>query len=90
MTILSKKLASVNVKIYTNYISKQLKLDVNKFNSQYGNLTLEKFVNSHDRFLIIDDKVVYHIGASLKDLGKKWVAFSRFDKDVFNLSSKLK
>jgi len=61
--------------------SKQLKLDSDKFNSQYPFLKLKQFTKAHDRFLIIDETEVYHIGASLKDLGKKWFAFSKIDKD---------
>ena len=59
---------------------KQLKTDIDKANKQYGNFTLKQFTKSHDRFLIIDDEV-YHLGASLKDLGKKWFAFSKLDKN---------
>jgi hypothetical protein len=71
----------INVKIYTaNY----LKLDVDKYLKQYNNVEIIKFSKSHDRFLIIDD-MVYHIGASLKDLGKKWFAFSKLDKDGLKL-----
>lgn len=65
-------------------------LDVEKFNSQYPTLELKKFTKAHDRFLIIDDKHVYHFGASLKDLGKKWFAFSKFDKETFSLLENLK
>ena len=59
---------------------KQLTLDVQKVNEQYGNFEVKAFALSHDRFLIIDGKEVYHLGASLKDLGKKWFAFSKMDK----------
>ncbi|MBP9995531.1 MAG: hypothetical protein KBT67_11480, partial [bacterium] len=55
--------------------SHQFKLDLEKYNSQYQPITIENFSKSHDRFLIIDDEI-YHIGASLKDLGKRWFAFS--------------
>jgi len=64
-------------------------LDIKKFNEQYQPVEVKEFNNSHDRFLIIDDKMVYHFGASLKDLGKKWFAFSMFDKEAINLLSKL-
>ncbi|MBU3662148.1 MAG: virulence RhuM family protein [Bacteroidetes bacterium] len=77
---LSKKEKSVAVKIFTKNISKQLSLDIQKANAQYGNFGLTQFSQSHDRFLIIDNKEVYHLGASLKDLGKKWFAFSKMDK----------
>ena len=64
--------------------------DLKKHNTQYANIELKKFNSSHDRFLIIDDKDVYHIGASLKDLGKKWFAFSRFEIDALEILAKLK
>ncbi|NLJ83034.1 MAG: ORF6N domain-containing protein [Bacteroidales bacterium] len=60
-------------------INSKLKLDLKKVNQQYGNFELKSFANSHDRFLIIDDKEIYHLGASLKDLGKKWFAFSKMN-----------
>ena len=87
---LSKKKKKVKVSIYTKNISEQLKLDVEKFNSQYKNLTLKKFNKSHDRFIIIDNKEIYHFGASLKDLGKKWFAFSKFDTNILTILEKLK
>ena len=68
------------VTILTKSISKQLQLDVQKANEQYGDFKVKQFSQSHDRFLIIDEKEVYHLGASLKDLGKKWFAFSKMDK----------
>ena len=55
-----------------------------------ANNILQEFKNAHDRFLIIDEKEIYHIGASLKDLGKKWFAFSKFDIDTFEIISRLK
>jgi hypothetical protein len=87
--LLFSKNPKVKITIYTKNISNTLELDVAKYNAQYGNLTIEKFDLSHDRFLIIDDEV-YHIGASLKDLGKKWFAFSRMDKHSFAILNKLK
>ncbi|WP_461255208.1 hypothetical protein [Treponema sp. R80B11-R83G3] len=67
--------------LLTKNTSKQLYLDIQKANEQYGGFDLKQFTQSHDRFLIIDDgKEVYHLGASLKDLGKKWFAFSKLDK----------
>lgn len=89
LTLLSKKRKDVEVIIYTKRISRQLKLDLEKYNLQYQSIKIQKFNASHDRFLIIDDKEVYHIGASLKDLGKKWFAFSRFDKDALKILSLL-
>ena len=75
---LSKRQAGVTVDIYDGQISKQLKLDVDKHNAQYPDVTLHKYTKAHDRFLIIDENV-YYIGASLKDLGKKLFAFSKMD-----------
>ena len=69
LTLFSKN-QSVNVKIYTKNITKQLKLDVNKYNAQYKLIEVKQFNQAHDRFLIIDNKEIYHFGASLKDLGK--------------------
>lgn len=77
---LSKKGENVKVLLLTKSTGKQLELDVEKANQQYGNFTLKHFTKSHDRFLIIDGVDVYHLGASLKDLGKKWFAFSKLDK----------
>lgn len=75
LTMLDKRENGVPATIYTNPISKQLQLDLSKHNDQYAFIEIKPFNKAHDRFLIIDDKV-YHIGASLKDLGKKWFAFS--------------
>lgn len=77
---LSKKSKTVNVVLLSKTISKQLALDVKKANEQYGSFELKSFDKSHDRFLIVDNTEVYHLGASLKDLGKKWFAFSKMDK----------
>lgn len=79
LTLLSKREKNVKENIYTANISKQLRLDIQKHNQQYPKIDIKLFKQSHDRFLIIDDKELYHIGASLKDLGKKWFAFSRMD-----------
>lgn len=81
LTHLSKKTKTVKVLLLTKTISKQLTLDVKKANEQYGNFELQPFAKSHDRFLIIDNTEVYHLGASLKDLGKKWFAFSKLEKN---------
>jgi len=82
LTHLTKKNKGVKVLLLTKNISKQLKLDIKKVNEQYGDFDVKQFVQSHDRFLFIDGgKDVYHIGASLKDLGKKWFAFSKMDKE---------
>src|SRR5690606_29970544 len=72
LTLLSKREKNVKENIYTANISKQLRLDIQKHNQQYPKIDIKLFKQSHDRFLIIDDKALYHIGASLKDLGKKW------------------
>jgi hypothetical protein len=80
LTHLSKKAKNVRITLLTKNRSKQLSLDLKKANAQYETFTLQQFDKSHDRFLIIDQNEVYHLGASLKDLGKKWFAFSKLDK----------
>ncbi len=82
---LFSKYPNINFTIYTSTISKQLKLDFEKYSKQYKNISLKTFKNAHDRFLIIDKKEIYHLGASLKDLGKKWFAFSKMSLDFLNL-----
>ncbi len=77
------------VKIFTKTISKQLALDVKKYNSQYPPVEIKKFKYAHDRFIIIDGKEVFHFGAPLKDLGKKWFAFSKLEKDAFRFMERL-
>jgi len=79
----------INVIIYTKNISNKLILDLDRYNSQYKSITIKEFHNSHDRFMIIDNKEVYHIGASLKDLGKRWFAFSKFDKEALKMLDRL-
>ena len=74
LALLSKKDPSVNITIYSK-LSNQLVLDAKKFSAQYGDLSIHHFEKSHDRFLIIDRETIYHFGASLKDLGKKWFCF---------------
>ena len=83
---LFSKYPNINFIIYTNNISKQLKLDFEKYSKQYKNISLKTFKSSHDRFLIIDKNEIYHLGASLKDLGKKWFAFSKMSLDSLNLN----
>jgi len=90
LDLFSKKKKNVAVTILTKKITKAMSLDVKKFNSQYSSITIKEFTKAHDRFIIIDDKDVYHIGASLKDLGKKWFAFSKLDKSAFELLENLK
>jgi hypothetical protein len=80
LLFLSKRAKGVNATIYTTQISPQLQLDIQKYNAQYAPIIIKTFTNSHDRFLFIDDDV-YHIGASLKDLGRKWFAFSKMGLD---------
>lgn len=82
LTLLGKRNTNVTAKIYTKSISNQLWLDLQRYNSQYAPIVIETFPDAHDRFLIIDQTELYHIGASLKDLGKKWFAFSRMDIEV--------
>jgi hypothetical protein len=77
---LAKRPGKVNAAIFTKSVSKQLAQDLKKHNAQYPPITIHEFPDSHDRFLILDGETVYHLGASLKDLGKKWFAFSRMDK----------
>lgn len=71
LLLLAKRQKRVEVIIYTSIVTKETKLDLKKYNSQYPDITINQFNKSHDRFLIIDRKTVYNIGASLKDLGKK-------------------
>ncbi|MDN3672009.1 ORF6N domain-containing protein [Flavobacterium branchiarum] len=82
LTLLGKRNTNVTATIYAKSISNQLRLDLQRYNSQYPPIEVEIFSDAHDRFLIIDDTELYHIGASLKDLGKKWFAFSRMDIEV--------
>jgi len=89
LTLLSKRNKGVRVTIYTKSISKQLKLDLDRFDQQYQPIEVKEFTKSHDRFLIIDETEIYHIGASLKDLGKKWFAFSKLNIGAAALLGKL-
>lgn len=78
LTLLDKREEGVSAVIYTQQISRRFQLDIDRHNAQYAPIEVEMFRLSHDRFLCIDDDV-YHIGASVKDLGKKWFAFSKLD-----------
>jgi len=89
LILFSKRRDNVSAIIYTANISAQLKLDIKKFNAQYPKVEVKAFSKSHDRFLIIDQNTVYHIGASLKDLGKKWFAFSKMEFDPNEIIEKL-
>ena len=87
-TILDKRPKGVKAKIYTKNLTPQLALDLEKHNAQYAPIEVEPFDRSHDRFLCIDD-TVYHIGASLKDLGKKWFAFAKMELTTDELLTKI-
>ena len=89
LTILSKRKADVKAVIYTKKISPQFRLDVKKFNEQYEPVEVMEFDGSHDRFIVIDEKVIYHFGASLKDLGKKWFGFSKMDVEAVEMLGRL-
>ncbi len=79
LKLFTKRKAGVETKIYTKKFPQILQQDLQKHNEQYEEIIIEQFSDSHDRFLIIDNSTVYHIGASLKDLGKKWCAFSKMN-----------
>jgi hypothetical protein len=79
LALLDKRNSQVTAVIYTPAISRKLKLDMEKHNAQYPSIEIKQLASSHDRFLIIDRQDLYHFGASLKDLGKKWFAFSKMD-----------
>jgi len=89
LTLLTKRKPKVDVKIFTKNITKQMKLDIEKYNNQYPKVELVKLNKAHDRFIVIDEKEVYHLGASLKDLGKKWFAFNKMDNDSLALIEQL-
>lgn len=90
LTMLSKRKKGVSAKIYCKRVTKQLGLDLEKHNEQYPSVEIIPFDAAHDRFLILDETTVYHIGASLKDLGKKWFAFSKIEKDAVKVIEQLK
>ena len=89
LTLFTKRSKNVSVKIYTSKINSQLQLDLAKFNAQYEPVEIKLFSRSHDRFLIVDEEIVYHIGASLKDLGKKWFAFSKMTLEATEILRKI-
>jgi hypothetical protein len=89
LTLLSKRQDKVKASIYLNKIDAAFQLDIEKHNLQYDVIEVNLFKKAHDRFLILDQKEVYHIGASLKDLGKKWFAFSKLNIDPLTLLGKL-
>lgn len=78
LQMLDKRQSNVSATIFTKNYTPQLQLDLQRHNAQYAPIAIQSFTQSHDRFLIIDD-TVYHIGASLKDIGKKWFAFSKME-----------
>lgn len=80
LNLLAKRKRGVTTIIYTAKLTHQLKIDLDKYHTQYEHITIKILAKSHDRFLIVDHKEVYHIGASLKDLGKKWFAFSKINQ----------
>jgi hypothetical protein len=86
---LSKRNARVTCTVYTEKITEQLNLDLEKHNGQYPPIDLRILKHVHDRFLIIDNKELYHLGASLKDLGKRWFAFSRMDGFLYEVLARL-
>ncbi len=90
LTLFSKRNNGVSLLIFTKNISKQMVLDVQKFNTQYEPVKIKELKEAHDRFLILDDNELYHFGASLKDLGKKWFAFSKMGTGSLTLIEKLK
>jgi len=90
LKLLTKRDSGISATIYTKTISKQLATDLLKHNSQYDEIVIHELTVAHDRFLIIDHTELYHIGASLKDLGKKCFAFSKMDEEVVNLLNLLK
>ena len=71
-------------------MSRQLQLDIEKFNQQYDPVSIIQLNKAHDRFLIIDNKTVFHIGASIKDLGKKWFAFSKMNIEAMEILKRVK
>lgn len=89
LLLMAKRKAGVSASIFTGTITKQLEADIQKHNAQYPPIQVKSFTRSHDRFLIIDEETVYHIGASLKDLGKKWFAFSRINLNPDDIINRL-
>ena len=89
LQLFTKREKNVTVTIYTQKITQILRQDIEKHNSQYPAINIKKFTKAHDRFLIIDEKDVYHFGASLKDLGKKWFAFSKMEMKAIEIIAKI-
>lgn len=89
LSLFTKRNKDIRVTIYCKKITQEMLLDLYKFNSQYLPIEIKEFELSHDRFLVIDKRKIYHFGASLKDLGKKWFAVSSFNNQVINFLRKL-
>ncbi|HQM84742.1 MAG TPA: ORF6N domain-containing protein [bacterium] len=89
LTLFSKRKQGVALKILTKNLSKQLILDIQKFNEQFPPAEIKEFNHSHDRFMIIDSRDLYHFGASLKDLGRKWFGFSKMDIEVTKMLARI-
>lgn len=89
LNLIAKRKNQVKATIYTSKINKKLKTDIEKHNAQYPKTEVRQFTKAHDRFLIIDNEIVYHIGASLKDLGKKWFTFSKINLDAKEMMKKI-
>jgi hypothetical protein len=89
LILLSKREKHVKATLYTKTISNQLKIDLEKYHLQYPEIEIYTFDKFHDRFLIIDNDIVYHIGALLKDLGKRWFAFSKIGLDADDIIKRL-
>ena len=89
LALLTKRNSNVKATIYTQKINRKLQLDIDKHNAQYEAIEMKEFNQSHDRFLIIDNTDIYHFGASLKDLGKRWFAFSKFEKEAIEMLGRL-
>jgi ORF6N domain-containing protein len=90
ITQLTKKQKNVSVYLLCKTISKKLQLDIDKANTQYPSFKAIPFAKAHDRFVVIDQKEVFHIGASLKDLGEKWFAFSKLENDSLTILQTIK
>ncbi|MCT4613424.1 MAG: virulence RhuM family protein [Marinifilaceae bacterium] len=89
LTLLSKRASGVETTIFTK-LTKQLRLDLEKHNKQYPEIVVKELNKSHDRFIIIDKEILFHFGASLKDLAKKWFAFSKMEMNASEILEKLK
>lgn len=89
LLLLTKRKEHVEAFIHTEKITPQFQLDIDKHNAQYPYINIQIIKQSHDRFLIIDESEIYHIGASIKDLGKKWFAFSKLNIDPELVINKL-